>query len=95
MSHYALPRAVALALPITLGAWTVQAADIIQTAERDGRFNGFLQLLAWIIHGGRVRGGSEVGWAAGRGGAWGRDRSGLGVDGNGFGRGTLPRWSGR
>ena len=42
MSHYALPRAVALALPITLGAWTVQAADIIQTAERDGRFNGFL-----------------------------------------------------
>ena len=46
MSHYAvLPKAVALALPITLGAWTVQAADIIQTAERDGRFNGFLQLL--------------------------------------------------
>jgi uncharacterized surface protein with fasciclin (FAS1) repeats len=46
MSHYAaLPKAVALALPITLGAWTVQAADIIQTAEQDGRFNGFLQLL--------------------------------------------------
>jgi uncharacterized surface protein with fasciclin (FAS1) repeats len=46
MSHYAaLPKAVALALPITLGAWSVQAADIIQTAERDGRFNGFLQLL--------------------------------------------------
>jgi uncharacterized surface protein with fasciclin (FAS1) repeats len=46
MSHYAtLPKAVALALPITLGAWTVQAADIIQTAEHDGRFNGFLQLL--------------------------------------------------
>src|SRR5918996_5759750 len=46
MSHYAtLPRAVALALPITLGAWTVQAADIIQTAEQDGRFNGFLHLL--------------------------------------------------
>jgi uncharacterized surface protein with fasciclin (FAS1) repeats len=46
MSHYAaLPRAVALALPITLGAWTVQAADIIQSAEHDGRFNGFLQLL--------------------------------------------------
>jgi uncharacterized surface protein with fasciclin (FAS1) repeats len=44
--HYAaVPRAVALALPITLGAWTVQAADIIQTAERDGRFNGFLHLL--------------------------------------------------
>ncbi len=38
----ALPRAVAPALPITLGAWTVQAADIIQTAEQDGRF---LQLL--------------------------------------------------
>jgi hypothetical protein len=31
MSHYAtLPRAVALAVPITLGAWTVQAADIIE-----------------------------------------------------------------
>ena len=46
MSHYAaLPRAVALALPITLGAWTVQAADIIQTAQQDGRFDGFLHLL--------------------------------------------------
>jgi len=46
MSHYAtLPRAVALALPITLGAWTVQAADIIQTAAQDGRLNGFLHLL--------------------------------------------------
>jgi hypothetical protein len=29
----------------TLGAWTVQAADIIQTAEQVGRFNGFLRLL--------------------------------------------------
>jgi uncharacterized surface protein with fasciclin (FAS1) repeats len=46
MSYYAaLPRAVALAVPITLGAWTVQAADIIQTAEQAGRFNGFLHLL--------------------------------------------------
>ena len=46
MSHYAaLPRAVALAVPITLGAWTVHAADSIQTAEQAGRFNGFLQLL--------------------------------------------------
>jgi uncharacterized surface protein with fasciclin (FAS1) repeats len=46
MSHYAaLPKAVALALPISLGAWTVQAADLIQTAEQDGRFNGFLHLL--------------------------------------------------
>ena len=46
MSHYAaLPKAVALALPITLGAWTVQAADIIETAEEVGRFNGFLHLL--------------------------------------------------
>ena len=46
MSHYAaLPRTVALALPITLGAWTVQAADIIQTAEQVGRFEGFLQLM--------------------------------------------------
>ena len=46
MSHCAaLPKAVALAVPLTLGAWTVQAADIIQTAEQDGRFNGFLHLL--------------------------------------------------
>jgi uncharacterized surface protein with fasciclin (FAS1) repeats len=46
MSRYAaLPKAVALALPITLGAWTVQAADLTQAAEQDGRFNGFLQLL--------------------------------------------------
>jgi uncharacterized surface protein with fasciclin (FAS1) repeats len=46
MSHYAaLPKAVALAVPLTLGAWTVQAADLIQTAEQDGRFNGFLHLL--------------------------------------------------
>ena len=46
MSHYAaLPKAVALAVPLTLGAWTVQAADIIQTAEEFGRFDGFLHLL--------------------------------------------------
>jgi uncharacterized surface protein with fasciclin (FAS1) repeats len=46
MSHYAaLPKAVALAMPLTFGAWTVQAADLIQTAEQDGRFNGFLHLL--------------------------------------------------
>ena len=46
MSHYgALPRAVALAVPITLGAWTVQAADIIETAGQAGRFDSFLQLV--------------------------------------------------
>jgi uncharacterized surface protein with fasciclin (FAS1) repeats len=46
MSHYAaLPKAVALAVPLTLGAWTAQAADIIQTAQQDGRFTGFLHLL--------------------------------------------------
>jgi uncharacterized surface protein with fasciclin (FAS1) repeats len=46
MSHYAaLPKAVALAVPLSLGAWTAQAADIIQTAEQDGRFTGFLHLL--------------------------------------------------
>lgn len=46
MSPYgALPRAVALAVPLTLSAWTVQAADIIDTAEQVGRFNGFLQLV--------------------------------------------------
>jgi uncharacterized surface protein with fasciclin (FAS1) repeats len=38
-------RAVVLALPIALGAWTVQAADIVETAGQDGRFNGFLTLL--------------------------------------------------
>jgi uncharacterized surface protein with fasciclin (FAS1) repeats len=41
----ALRRAVALAVPITLGAWTVQAADIIETAKQDGRFDGFVHLL--------------------------------------------------
>ena len=46
MSHYAaLPTAVAVAVPLTFGAWTVQAGDIIQTAEQDGRFTGFLHLL--------------------------------------------------
>jgi uncharacterized surface protein with fasciclin (FAS1) repeats len=46
MSHCAtLSRAAALAIPVTLGAWTVQAADLIQTAEQVGRFNGFLGLL--------------------------------------------------
>jgi uncharacterized surface protein with fasciclin (FAS1) repeats len=46
MFHYAtLPRAVALAVPITLGAWTAQAADIVQTAEQAGHFNGFLRML--------------------------------------------------
>jgi uncharacterized surface protein with fasciclin (FAS1) repeats len=46
MSRYAaLSKAVALAAPLTLGAWTVQAADLIETAEQDGRFNGFLHLL--------------------------------------------------
>jgi uncharacterized surface protein with fasciclin (FAS1) repeats len=44
-SYTALPKAVVLALPITLGAWSVQAADIIQTVQQDGRFNGFLHLL--------------------------------------------------
>jgi uncharacterized surface protein with fasciclin (FAS1) repeats len=46
MSRYAaLPKAVALPVPLTLDAWTVQAADIIQTAEEFGRFDGFLHLL--------------------------------------------------
>jgi uncharacterized surface protein with fasciclin (FAS1) repeats len=46
MSHYAaLPKAVVLAVPLTLGAWMVQAADIIETAQQDGRFTGFLHLL--------------------------------------------------
>jgi uncharacterized surface protein with fasciclin (FAS1) repeats len=46
MSHCAtLSRAAALAIPVTLGAWTVQAADLIQTAEQVGQFNSFLGLL--------------------------------------------------
>jgi uncharacterized surface protein with fasciclin (FAS1) repeats len=46
MSHCAiLPRAVALAIPVMLGAWTVQAADLIQTLEQVGRFNSFLGVL--------------------------------------------------
>jgi uncharacterized surface protein with fasciclin (FAS1) repeats len=46
MSRYiALPRAIALAVPVMLGAWTVQAADIIETAEQAGRFDSFLQLV--------------------------------------------------
>jgi uncharacterized surface protein with fasciclin (FAS1) repeats len=46
MSHCAsLSRAVALAIPVTLGAWTVQAADLIQTLEQVGRFNSFLGVL--------------------------------------------------
>ena len=46
ISHYgALPRAAALAVPVMLGAWTVQAADIIETAEQAGRFDSFLQLV--------------------------------------------------
>jgi uncharacterized surface protein with fasciclin (FAS1) repeats len=40
-----LSRAAALAIPVTLGAWTVQAADLIQTAEQVGRFNSFLGVL--------------------------------------------------
>jgi uncharacterized surface protein with fasciclin (FAS1) repeats len=46
MSRYAaLPRAIALAVPLSFGAWIVQAADIIRTAEKFGRFDGFLHLL--------------------------------------------------
>jgi uncharacterized surface protein with fasciclin (FAS1) repeats len=40
-----LRRAVVLAVPLTLGAWAVQAADIIETARRDSRFDGFAYLL--------------------------------------------------
>jgi uncharacterized surface protein with fasciclin (FAS1) repeats len=35
MSPYAtLPKAIALAVPLTLGAWGAQAADLVHTAER-------------------------------------------------------------
>jgi uncharacterized surface protein with fasciclin (FAS1) repeats len=40
-----LSRAAALAIPVTVGAWTVEAADLIQTAEQVGRFNSFLSVL--------------------------------------------------
>ena len=40
-----LSRVVALAILVTLVAWTVQAADLIQTAERVGRFSSFLTML--------------------------------------------------
>ena len=46
MSPYSgLPRTIALALPIALSAWAVQAADIIQTAKQVGRFDRFLHLV--------------------------------------------------
>jgi Fasciclin domain len=41
----AVLHSVALAIPVTLCAWTVQAADLIQTAEQVGRFNSFLRVL--------------------------------------------------
>jgi uncharacterized surface protein with fasciclin (FAS1) repeats len=46
MYRYAtLPKAIALAVPITLGGFVVQAADIGQTVEQAGQFNGFLRML--------------------------------------------------
>jgi uncharacterized surface protein with fasciclin (FAS1) repeats len=46
MSHCpTLSRAVALAIPVTLGSWSVQAADLIQTLEQLGRFNHFLGVV--------------------------------------------------
>src|ERR687897_160176 len=46
ISHCAtLSRVVALAIPVTLGACPVQAANLIQTAEQVGRFNSFLGVL--------------------------------------------------
>jgi uncharacterized surface protein with fasciclin (FAS1) repeats len=41
----ALPGVLALILPNSLGTCTVQAADIVETAEQVGQFNGFLRLL--------------------------------------------------
>ena len=46
MSHHAaVPGALALAVPLTLGAWTVQAADMVQTADQVGQFNAFVRML--------------------------------------------------
>jgi uncharacterized surface protein with fasciclin (FAS1) repeats len=46
MSPYAtLPKAIALAVPITLGAWAAQAADLAETAKQAGQFNDFLRVL--------------------------------------------------
>ena len=41
----ALPRAAVVALSMAFGAWSVQAADIVDTAEDLGRFGGFLRLV--------------------------------------------------
>ena len=41
----ALPRAAVVALPMAFGAWSVQAADIVDTAQDLGRFGGFLRLV--------------------------------------------------
>jgi hypothetical protein len=43
--HATLPKAIALAVPITLGAWAAQPADLINTADQVGQFNGFLHML--------------------------------------------------
>jgi uncharacterized surface protein with fasciclin (FAS1) repeats len=56
MSPYAaLPKAIALAVPMTLGAWAAQAADLAQTAKQPadlvqaakqaGQLNDFLRVL--------------------------------------------------
>jgi uncharacterized surface protein with fasciclin (FAS1) repeats len=46
MSHYAaLPKAIALTVPLTFSGWTAQAGDIVETAEYVGGFNGFLRVL--------------------------------------------------
>jgi uncharacterized surface protein with fasciclin (FAS1) repeats len=59
MSPYTtLPKALALAVPITLGAWAAPAADLAQTAEQPadliqaakhaGQFNDFLRVLGAV-----------------------------------------------
>ena len=45
MHRATLPRALALAVPITFGAWTAEAADVIEAAEQLGHFEHFLRLL--------------------------------------------------
>jgi uncharacterized surface protein with fasciclin (FAS1) repeats len=54
-SYTILPKAIALAVPITLGAWAAQAADLvptakqpadlIQAAKQAGQLNDFLRVL--------------------------------------------------
>ena len=67
------PKALRLAEMLGNGPldWNEQRVNWRYDCRAGGNAPEGRLALAWIIHGGRVRGGSEVGWGAGRGGAWG------------------------